>query len=135
MTELRLPASMQEAIIAHARAELPRESCGLIAGKNGEPTRLYRLTNVEAGNQLYRIDDDELYVVTREIDERDEEIFVIYHSHPVTEAYPSKTDVDLAFYPDAYYVICSLQDETHPSLRAFRIENEQIHEVPIQSAH
>lgn len=134
MMNLRLPATMREEIIAHAKSELPRECCGLIAGKDGEATRLYRLTNVEAGNRLYRIDDDELYGVIRELDDREEDILVIYHSHPVTEAYPSRTDVDLAFYPDAFYLICSLQDPEHPSLRAFRIVDEQITEVPLTIA-
>lgn len=134
MMNLRLPATMREEIIAHAKSELPRECCGLIAGKDGEATRLYRLTNVEAGNRLYRIDDDELYGVIRELDDREEDILVIYHSHPVTEAYPSRTDVDLAFYPDAFYLICSLQDPERPSLRSFRIVDEQITEVPLTIA-
>lgn len=134
MMNLRLPATMREEIIAHAESELPRECCGLIAGKDGEATRLYRLTNVEAGNRLYRIDDDELYGVIRELDDREEDILVIYHSHPVTEAYPSRTDVNLAFYPDAFYLICSLQDPERPSLRSFRIVDEQITEVPLTIA-
>lgn len=128
---LCLPATLRDEIVAHAQAEAPRECCGLIAGQNGRPTRLYRLTNVEAGNRLYRIDDDELYRVTRELDERGWDVLAIYHSHPVTPAYPSATDVSLAFWPDAFYVICSLANPDVPDIRAFRIVDEQIKEVKL----
>jgi proteasome lid subunit RPN8/RPN11 len=122
---------MRGEIVAHARAEAPRECCGLIAGQDGRPTRLYRLTNVETGNRLYRIDDDELYRVTRELDERGWDVMAIYHSHPVTPAYPSTTDVSLAFWPDAFYVICSLANPDAPDVRAFRIVDEQISEAEL----
>ena len=81
----------------------------------------------------YRIDDAELYALYREIEAREEEILAIYHSHPATPAYPSATDVALAFWPDANYVICSLADPERPVLRAFRIVDEQISEVAIRS--
>jgi proteasome lid subunit RPN8/RPN11 len=131
MNVLRLPEQMRHDIFQHAKDEYPRECCGLIAGKEGKLVHLFRLTNVEAGNRLYRIDDDELYSVTRSLDQRDEDIAVIYHSHPVTPAYPSKTDVELAFWSEAVYIICSLEDFENPYLRAFRIVDESIDEVEI----
>jgi [CysO sulfur-carrier protein]-S-L-cysteine hydrolase len=123
---------MRDEIVRHARDEFPRECCGLIAGKDGTPTRLYRMTNVEEGNRLYRVDDDELYQLTKELYDRDEVEFAIYHSHPSSPAYPSKTDVELAFWQDAYYLICSLEEPDSPYLRAFRIVDSQISEAEIE---
>jgi proteasome lid subunit RPN8/RPN11 len=126
---LVLPEAMREEIIAHARAEAPRECCGVIAGRNGQPTRLYRLTNLEPGVDRYLIDDEELYRVYREIEDGGEDLLAIYHSHPVSVAYPSKTDVALAFWEESFYVICSLEYPEAPVIRAFRIVGEEITEV------
>ena len=133
MTTLRLRAEFREAIYQHARDEAPRECCGVIAGTpDGTLTTFHRLTNVAEGNRLYLIDDFELYQLTRELIERDEEPVVIYHSHPETQAYPSHTDVANAFYPDSFYVICSLERPDEPYLRAFRIVAGEIGEVAVE---
>jgi proteasome lid subunit RPN8/RPN11 len=128
---LTLPDAMREEIVAHARAEAPRECCGVIAGRNGVPVRLYRLTNLEPGVDRYLIDDEELYRVYREIDDGGEDLFAIYHSHPVSVAYPSKTDVAFAFWEESFYVICSLERPEAPVIRAFRIVGEEIAEVVV----
>ncbi|HKG26270.1 MAG TPA: M67 family metallopeptidase [Thermomicrobiales bacterium] len=129
---LILPEAMRAEIIAHARAEAPRECCGVIAGRNGEPTRLYRLTNLEPGVDRYLIDDEELYRVYREIDEGGKDLLAIYHSHPVSVAYPSKTDVAFAFWEESFYVICSLEHPEAPVIRAFRIVGGEIAEVGVR---
>lgn len=117
--------------MAHARAEAPRECCGVIGGGAGQPTRLERLTNLEPGVTRYRIDDAEVYRLYRELDDVGAEIVAIYHSHPVSAAHPSATDVALAMWPDAVYLICSLVDPTAPDLRAFRIRDGLITETPL----
>lgn len=135
MKTLHLSAEHREAIYQHARNEAPRECCGVIAGTaDGTLTTFHRLTNVAEGNRLYLIDDAELYQLTRELTERDEDPVVIYHSHPETPAYPSPTDVANAFYPDSYYVICSLERPDDPYLRAFAIVDGEIAEVEIRSS-
>ena len=129
---LVLPAAMRDEIIAHARAEAPRECCGVIAGRDGRPTRLYRLTNLEPGVDRYLVDDEEVFRVYREIEDGGEDLLAIYHSHPISVAYPSKTDVSLAFWSEAYYVICSLEHSEAPVIRAFRIVDERITEVVVR---
>ena len=132
MKPLHLSAEHREAIYQHARDEAPRECCGVIAGRtDGTLTTFHRLTNVAEGNRLYLIDDMELYQLTRELTEREEDPIVIYHSHPESPAYPSQTDVSNAFYPDSYYVICSLERPDDPYLRAFTIVDGEIGEVEI----
>jgi proteasome lid subunit RPN8/RPN11 len=122
---------MRDEIIAHARDHAPRECCGVIAGRDGSPTRLHRLTNVEAGVTRYLFDDEEFYRVYWEIENRGESLLAVYHSHPVTVAYPSRTDVEFAFWPEAVYLICSLQVPDEPMIRGFRIIEGEIAEVEI----
>lgn len=119
-------------MIAHAKEEAPDECCGIIAGKDGRPTKLYRATNAEHSPYRYSVDPKDLLRIHREVDERDEEFLVIYHSHTHTEAYPSPTDVRLASWPDAYYVLVSLMDDARPAVRAFRILDSTVTEEPIE---
>lgn len=132
MTTLQLPVPFRDAIYDHARDESPRECCGIIGGKAGKTTKIHRLTNRAEGNRLYLMDDEQLFGVLKGLDERGEEPMVIYHSHPESPAYPSKTDVEMAFYPDSFYVICSLENPAEPYIRAFTIIDEQIAEAKIE---
>ena len=127
---LTLPKAMVDEMIAHAQEEAPNECCGIIAGKDGVATRLYRAINAEASPYRYSVEPRDLLRIHRDVDDRDEEFLVIYHSHTHTEAYPSPTDVRLAAWPEAYYVLVSLMDET-PVVRAFRINDASIDEEPL----
>lgn len=128
---LVIPPSIREEIVAHARDHTPRECCGVIAGQDGAPTQLHRLTNLERGVTRYLFDDEEFYKVYWEIENRGDELISVYHSHPVTVAYPSRTDVEFAFWPEAVYLICSLQVPRKPVIRGFRIVDGQISEIGI----
>jgi len=130
---LVLPPAVRETIVAHANDHSPRECCGVIAGANGEVTQVYRLTNLEPGNTRYLIDDEEFYRVYWEIENRGEELLAVYHSHPATVAYPSPTDVANATWPEAVYVICSLENPDSPVIRGFHIIDGEITEVAITS--
>jgi proteasome lid subunit RPN8/RPN11 len=128
---LALPQSMVDEMVAHARDDVPNEACGIIAGKDGRATRLYRAVNAEASPYRYSVDTKDLLRIHKDVDARDEEFLVIYHSHTHTEAYPSPTDVRLAAWPDAHYVLVSLRDEP-PAVRAFRIADGQVSEEPLE---
>jgi proteasome lid subunit RPN8/RPN11 len=135
VTEVRerliVPGPIRDEIIAHARDHWPRECCGVIAGKSGELTQLHRLTNLEQSVNRYLFDDEEFYKVYWEIENRGEELLSVYHSHPVTIAYPSKTDIEFAFWPEAVYLICSLEIEEAPVIRGFRIVDGVISELEL----
>ena len=121
-------------MIAHARADAPDECCGIIAGKDGRPMRLYRAINAEHSPYRYSVDAKDLLRIHRDADANGWDFLVIYHSHTHTEAYPSPTDVRLAAWPDAHYVLVSLMDETTPVVRAFRIEGGAVAEEAIELA-
>jgi len=118
-------------MISHAQNGTPNEACGVLAGRGGEVIRFYATENAEHSPVHYTIDPLELLRITREIEQQRLEIAAIFHSHPVTQAYPSATDIRLAFYPHAVYCILSLRDASHPELRAFRIVNGEVVEEPV----
>lgn len=119
-------------IIAHAREDDPNECCGVLAGKDGQVTRLYRAVNAEASPYRYNVGPKELLRIYRECEEQGWDFVAIYHSHTHTEAYPSATDVRLAAWPDARHLIVSLADKENPVLRAFRIQEGRIEEEPLR---
>jgi proteasome lid subunit RPN8/RPN11 len=121
-------------MITHAKDDAPDECCGIIAGKDGRAMRLYRAINAEHSPYRYSVDPKDLLRIYREADQNDWEFLVIYHSHTHTEAYPSPTDVRLAAWPDAHYVLVSLMDESQPVVRAFRIVDGAVTEEPIELA-
>jgi proteasome lid subunit RPN8/RPN11 len=130
---VRLPEEMRAEIIAHARDEAPRECCGVIAGRDGELIELHRMVNTYSGVDFYEPDGNELYRLYRELEDRGLEFASIYHSHPVSVAYPSVRDVEHAGWPDSVYLICSLEHPEEPIIRAFRIVDGAITELTITS--
>ena len=128
---LSLPAEFIEEMIAHARQEAPNECCGIIAGQDGHAVKLFRANNAEASPYRYSVDPQDLFRIHRECEANGWEFLAIYHSHTHTEAYPSPTDVRLAAWPDAYYVLVSLMD-ADPVVRAFRITDGAVSEEPIE---
>ncbi len=118
-------------IIDHALEDDPNECCGILAGKGGQILKFYRMTNVEASPYRYRMDPKELLNVYREIDDNGMDIIAIYHSHTHSQAYPSATDIRLATWPEARYVLVSLLDRENPPIRAFRIEDGEVIEEEV----
>jgi len=130
------PAALAEELIAHALQDEPNECCGMIAGRDGVATRILRATNTEASPFMYVMDPREQLDIMDRIDEADEEMLGIYHSHTRSAAYPSRTDVELAFFPLVAYVIVSLSQK-EPVIRAYRLtrtapDGQQVDEIPIE---
>jgi proteasome lid subunit RPN8/RPN11 len=130
-TTIRLPRAIHEEIIAHAREGAPEEVCGILSGRDAQASELVRGRN-EADNPImdYWVDGQTL-LKQFEFEDRGEEMVAIYHSHPVDEAYPSATDARNAHYPDATYLICSLQDPDRPVIRAFRLLPQEPVQRPV----
>jgi proteasome lid subunit RPN8/RPN11 len=132
---VRLSAELIEAIVEHARAGDPNEACGLVIGDGsaadgGAALRFEPTRNAAASPYRYEIDPDDLLRLTIATDDADEVFWAIVHSHVRSPAYPSPTDLALAFYPDALYILVSLETE-EPALGAFRIVDGEIHQVEL----
>ncbi len=120
---LKIDRALYDAIVGHAGADHPDEACGVVAGPAGSdrPERFIPMTNAERSPTFYRFDSIEQLNVWREMDDRDEEPVVIYHSHTATEAHPSRTDISYASEPQAHYVLVSTRDPDEIEFRSFRI--------------
>ena len=130
---LTISRDLYDRIVAHARADHPDEACGVLAGPAGtdRPERFIAMTNAARSPTFYEFDSTEQFRVWREMDDRDEEPVVIYHSHTATEAYPSRTDISYANEPGAHYVLVSTRDDHETQFRSFRIHEGQVAEEPV----
>jgi proteasome lid subunit RPN8/RPN11 len=140
---VRLAHAIAEAIVVQARAEYPNEACGIIAGTadpaaGGEALRYEPCRNAAASPYRYSIHPDDAYRVMVAIDDADEAVWGIVHSHVKSPAVPSLTDIGLAQFPEALYLLVSLADDQadagtgEPSLRAWRIVDGAIFEVGLE---
>lgn len=128
---LRLDQATWEALVEHAESDFPFEVCGMLGIEEDGTIRHYRIRNAERSMTFYSMEPREMLHAMREIED-DELELVIYHSHTHTQAYPSATDVRLAAYPEASYVIVTLQDRDEPGIRAFRIVDGDVRERPVE---
>ena len=114
---------MIDQVVAHARRDHPDECCGVIAGKDGAATRLFEMTNAERSPTGFVFDSAEWLRVYRDVDDADEDLLVVYHSHTMTEAYPSRTDVRWAGTTEfAHWLLVSTRDE-RDEVRSYTIED------------
>ena len=121
-------------IVAHARRDHPDEACGVVTGPIGSdrPVRLVPMLNAARSPTFYEFDSADLLALYREMDDRDEEPVVVYHSHTGTEAYPSRTDVALASEPGAHYLLVSTRDPDEAEVRSYRIVDGSVTEEEVQ---
>ncbi|GAB3132653.1 Mov34/MPN/PAD-1 family protein [Amycolatopsis sp. NPDC101161] len=131
---LRIRRELVDEIVAHARRDHPDEACGVIAGPEGSdsPERFIPMLNAARSPTFYEFDSGDLLKLYREMDANDEVPVVIYHSHTATEAYPSRTDANIAAEPDAHYVLVSTRDPEVHEFRSYRIVDAEITEEPVE---
>jgi [CysO sulfur-carrier protein]-S-L-cysteine hydrolase len=131
---LTIDRAIIDAILAHARRDHPDEACGVVAGPVGsdKPVRHIPMQNAARSMTFYEFDSMEYLKVWREMDDRDEEAVVIYHSHTATEAYPSRSDASIAGWPEAHYLLVSTRDPAVEEIRSFRIVDGAVTEEPVR---
>ena len=128
---MRIARDLYDQMIEHALAEAPNECCGMVASRDGEAVAVHRAVNAAASPLRYEIDGAEQYRIQMEIDDADLELGAIYHSHTRTDPYPSQTDINLAFYPDAFYLIVGVADPRAPQLRGYTIRDGRVSEAEL----
>jgi proteasome lid subunit RPN8/RPN11 len=127
---VRISRELIEEIVAHAREDAPDECCGMIAADDGRAVRVHRATNAAASPLRYEIDPQDQLRIQTAIDDAGLELGAIYHSHTRSAPYPSQTDVNLAFYPEAVYVIVGVAGP-EPEVRAYRIVDSTVEAVDL----
>jgi [CysO sulfur-carrier protein]-S-L-cysteine hydrolase len=131
---LTIGQDVLDAIVAHARRDHPDEACGIVAGPAGSdrPERFVPMLNAARSPTFYEFDSADLLRLYRDLDARDEEPVVVYHSHTATEAYPSRTDVAYASEPGAHYLLVSTRDPDRDEVRSFRIVDGEVTEEEVR---
>ena len=119
---LVVPRSVAEELLAHARAELPNEACGLLSGSlaSGHATRFHPARNAEASPLRYNVHPEDLVRITFAIEDAGDDLVAIFHSHTLSPAAPSATDLRAAMYPDPFYLLATLAEPDVPPARALR---------------
>ena len=131
--KIQLSRVQIDEIVAHAREAAPHECCGLIGGlSDGHAHTIYPSRNIAADPlSTYEAAPEDLFAAQRAMRERGEQLLAIYHSHPRSaDPQPSPTDVRLAYYPSAVYLIVGL-GAPDPSLKAFRIHEREGQWAPV----
>ena len=133
---MQLQQEMYDQIVVQGLAEFPNECCGFVAGQgagwNGQPVKVFRMKNADSSPSTYRMEPREQLQVQNEMDDNGWDIYAIYHSHTHSQAFPSETDRNQAFYPDSFYALLSLEDRENPVFRAFRIVEGEITEEEVK---
>ena len=165
---LIIPSDIWDDMIAHAQGLKPRECCGMLAGRDTHVTQQYRITNILAklseaelaqfdqpkladlkrlspearADIAFQMDAQELSLAQKDIRQQGLALKAFYHSHTMSPARPSSTDITLAMefenyratlnLPQPLHVIISLEDIANPVMRAYRIQDSHATEVPVQ---
>lgn len=130
---IALPRALVNQLLHYAQSSPDLEICGLVGGKDGAPATCYPVRNAaEQPERRYLLDPEEHINTLRAMRERGEDLFAIFHSHPQAPAEPSATDLELAAYPEALYLIVSLNTKGVLELRGFRIDTgRKVEEVEL----
>ena len=128
-----IPAAVRDEIVAHARAGLPNEACGILAGVDGRVERFFPAESDAPSPYYYRIESRDQIRIMNEIDKAGLDLIGIYHSHTSSPAFPSRTDAEQAFWPDAVYVIVSLASPD-ADVRGYRIRDMEVTEEELVTA-
>ncbi|HEY5455835.1 MAG TPA: M67 family metallopeptidase [Acidothermaceae bacterium] len=131
---LVISSQIVDEIVAHARRDHPDEACGIVAGPVGSdrPQRFIPMVNAARSPTFYEFDSLDLLRLYRDMDDRDEEPVVVYHSHTATQAYPSRTDVAYASEPGAHYVLVSTREPDTVEFRSYRIVDAVVTEEEVR---
>jgi len=118
-------------ILHHLQTVYPQEGCGLVAGLNNQATAIYPIDNILQSETAYEMEPLQQVKTMLAIEARGEDLCAIYHSHPHSPAFPSETDIALAYYPETVYLIISLQERDVPVVRGFLIVDGLVEEIEI----
>lgn len=114
-------------MIAHCQEERPLEACGLLLGAADRAEKGFAVDNELRSPVLYRVDQAQMLTVLNDAEQERRNLVAIYHSHVRTAPVPSETDIKIAYWPEAYYLIISLALR-EPQVKAYRIIDGQVTE-------
>ncbi len=119
--KLTISRAVWAELAATAGKAVPNEACGLLAGGDGQVTKFYPMTNVDASPEHFSMKPEEQFTAVKDMRRMGLKMLAIWHSHPSTPPRMSAEDLKLAFTPDVAYVILSLAPGATPECRAFAV--------------
>lgn len=129
---IQIPRKLTNQLLHLAQISPDAEVCGLIASKNGVPSSCYPVKNsADQPQQRFQLDTTQQIAAMTAIREQGEDLFAIYHSHPNAPATPSATDLAQAAYPEALYLIISLNTKGILEMRGFKIDPYSSREIAL----
>ncbi|MGZ8222989.1 MAG: Mov34/MPN/PAD-1 family protein [Methylobacter sp.] len=127
---IQIPRKITNQLLHLAQISPDLEVCGLIGSKNGLPSSCYPVQNTaENPQQRFQLDPAQQISAMAKMRDQGEQLFAIYHSHPDAPATPSATDLELASYPEALYLIISLNTKGVLEMRGFKINHKSAREI------
>ncbi len=130
--QIQIPRKITNQLLHLAQISPDLEICGLIGSKNGLPSSCYPVKNcAEQPQQRFQLDAAQQISAMAKMRDQGEQLFAIYHSHPTTPATPSNTDLKLASYPEALYLIISLNTKGILEMRGFKIAQHSAQEIAL----
>jgi len=121
---VRIPKAIYDAMTAHVVAGYPNEACGALGSKDGQVVRHYPTTNAaEQPDDFSIIAPEALLDIFDDIETYEGEM-IYYHSHPKSEAYPSRRDKDWARHNQLLYIIFSHRFYPEPPYARVFLVNE-----------
>jgi len=129
---VKISQALVDEMVAHAREDLPNECCGMVGGTGEEASVVVPVVNSAASPLRFEMDPQGQYNALKAIEDDGTEMLAIYHSHTKSPAYPSQTDVNQAVnWPDAVYLIVSLQDPEQPEVKGYWLKDLTIADVEL----
>ncbi len=132
---MKIDRELYDQLEAHARAELPNESCGIVSTRDGQPVIFHRARNLFESPMRFELHPEDMYSIYTAIEAAGEEMGILFHSHPKTEGRPSQTDINMnaniaKVWGGITWWIASLAGGEFV-LRAFEIDGHEVEEVEL----
>lgn len=132
MKTITLPRTLANQILTQAQQHPETEACGLVSARDGVASHIYPITNIAEDKQRhFELDPAQQIKAMKTMREANEELFAIYHSHPHAPAEPSASDIQQSSYPDALYLIISLDTKGVLEMRGFYLRDGTVEGVEL----
>ncbi|MCW9013543.1 MAG: M67 family metallopeptidase [Gammaproteobacteria bacterium] len=132
MKTINIPRTIANKLLTLAQIDSENEICGLIGAKDGRPVHVYPVENIALEKQhFFEMNPAKQIAAIKSMRERGEELFAIFHSHPDAPAKPSTADMEQAAYPEALYLIISLNTKGVLDMRGFYLGKNSVEDVEL----
>ncbi len=125
---LIFPENLFLKMINHVHSCSPAEACGLLAGLNGVVEEVLPVLNQLNSPKRFLMDPVGQLHAMQLIDDQQQDLLAIFHSHPQGPQHPSETDIREFLYPGVLSAIIFPQGDSW-NMRVFQILADGYEEV------